>query len=115
MVYAGLDASRASCSYHGQVLLSQEGKSLGSETSLQTIIHDITSIPSEALNGTPLAQFSVDERLRWAEGRTAGRAEDRAYCLQGILYVKLALVYGEGEVGALDRLKREMYKLEQRF
>ncbi|PZD22549.1 HET multi-domain protein, partial [Pyrenophora tritici-repentis] len=92
---------------------SQEGDSLGSKTSLQTIIREITSIPSEVLNGTPLSRFSVNERLRWAEGRTTGRVEDRAYCLQGILDVELAPVYGEGEAGAFDRLKREMYKLEQ--
>ncbi|KAF5849242.1 hypothetical protein GGP41_006191 [Bipolaris sorokiniana] len=92
---------------------SQEGESLGSKTSLQTTIREITSIPSEVLKGTPLSRLSVEERLRWAEGRTTERVEDRAFCLQGILDVELAPVYGEGEAGAFDRLKREMYKLEQ--
>jgi hypothetical protein len=92
---------------------SQEGESLGSKTSLQIMIHEITSIPSEVLNGAPLSRFSVNERLRWAEGRMTGRDEDRAYCLQGILDVELAPIYGEGKAGAFDRLKREMHKLEQ--
>jgi hypothetical protein len=92
---------------------SQEGESLGSKTSLQAIIREITSIPSEVLNGAPLSGYHVNERLRWAEGRMTGRDEDRAYCLQGILDIELAPVYGEGEAGAFDRLKRELYKLEQ--
>ncbi|KAF5851702.1 hypothetical protein GGP41_000443 [Bipolaris sorokiniana] len=92
---------------------SREGEIIGSKTSLQTMIREITSIPLEVLNGAPLSRFSVNERLRWAEGRITGRVEDRAYCLQGILDVELAPVYGEGEAGAFDRLKREMYKLEQ--
>ncbi|EUC27301.1 hypothetical protein COCCADRAFT_41933 [Bipolaris zeicola 26-R-13] len=92
---------------------SQEGESLGSKTSLQTMIHEITNIPSEVLNGTPLSRFSVNERLRWAEGRTTRRVEDRAYCLQGILNVELAPVYGEGEAGAFKRLTGEVDKLER--
>ncbi|EMD90819.1 hypothetical protein COCC4DRAFT_127019, partial [Bipolaris maydis ATCC 48331] len=47
------------------------------------------------------------------EGRTTGRVEDRAYCLQGILDVKLAPIYSKGEAGAFNYLKREMHKLEQ--
>ncbi|KAF2022866.1 HET-domain-containing protein, partial [Setomelanomma holmii] len=92
---------------------SQEGESLGSKTSLRAMIREITSIPSEVLNGAPLSGYNVNERLRWAEGRMTERDEDRAYCLQGILNIELAPVYGEGEAGAFDRLKRELYKLEQ--
>lgn len=92
---------------------SQEGESLGSKTSLQTVIREITSIPSEVLNRTPLSRFSVNERLRWADGRKTGRDEDRAYCLQGILDVELAPVYGEGEAGAFKRLMDEVDKLER--
>ena len=92
---------------------SQEGESLGSKTSLQTMIREITSIPSEVLNRTPLSRFSVNERLSWADGRKTGRDEDRAYCLQGILDVELAPVYGEGEAGAFKRLMGEVDKLER--
>ncbi|KAH7084733.1 hypothetical protein BKA63DRAFT_1702 [Paraphoma chrysanthemicola] len=92
---------------------SREGESLGNKTSLHAMIREITGIPSEVLNGAPLSRYNVNERLRWAEGRMTGRNEDRAYCLQGILDIELAPVYGEGEAGAFDRLKRELYKLEQ--
>ncbi|KAF2022778.1 NACHT-domain-containing protein [Setomelanomma holmii] len=92
---------------------SQEEESLGSKTSLQAMIREITSIPSEVLRGAPLSKCSVNERLRWAEGRMTGRDEDRAYCLQGILDVELAQVYGEGEAGAFKRLMDEVHKLER--
>jgi hypothetical protein len=92
---------------------SREEESLGNKTSLQAMIRKITGIPPEVLNGAPISKCSVNERLQWAEGRITGRVEDRAYCLQGILDVELAPVYGEGEAGAFDRLKRELYKLEQ--
>jgi hypothetical protein len=65
------------------------------------------------LKGAPLFQSSTNERWRWAEGRKTKRDEDRAYCLQGIFGIELALVYGEGESGAFDRLKHEVSWLER--
>jgi hypothetical protein len=44
--------------------------------SLKSLIHKTTSIPTEALEGTPLPQFSVNERLRWREGRKTKNKED---------------------------------------
>jgi hypothetical protein len=87
---------------------SQEWKKLGGKMSLKSLINKTTSIPPEALEGTPLSQFSVNERLRWREGRTTKNKEDGAYSLLGIFGVDLAKVYGEGEAGALGRLKREI-------
>ncbi|RYN87201.1 Vegetative incompatibility protein [Alternaria tenuissima] len=87
---------------------SQEWKKLGDKMSLKSLIHKITSIPLEALEGTPLSQFSVNERLQWREGRTTKNEEDGAYSLLGIFGVDLAKVYGEGEAGALGRLLREI-------
>jgi hypothetical protein len=87
---------------------SQECKKLGDKMSLKSLIHKITSIPFGALEGTPLSQFSVNERLQWREGRTTRNEEDGAYSLLGIFSVDLAKVYGEGEAGALRRLLREI-------
>jgi hypothetical protein len=42
----------------------QEGKKLGNKISLQTMIHEITSIPPKVLNKAPLSQFSVDKHFR---------------------------------------------------
>tara|TARA_R110002003_G_scaffold1615_1_gene23295 strand:+ start:1649 stop:2320 length:672 start_codon:yes stop_codon:yes gene_type:complete len=56
---------------------SQEGEKLGDKTSLMLSIYKIISIPPEVLNGAPLSQSSINERLRWAEGRTIKHSEDR--------------------------------------
>jgi hypothetical protein len=92
---------------------SQEGTKLGDKISLQPLIHKITSIPPEVLNGAPLPQSSVNERLRWAQGRITKYDEDQAYALQGILDIELAPVYGEGTAGAFERLRGEIHKLER--
>ncbi|KAL1644350.1 hypothetical protein SLS61_008857, partial [Didymella pomorum] len=87
---------------------SKEGERLGDKASLKSLIHTITCIQHAALNGAPLSQFSVNERLQWREGRMTNREEDGAYSLQGILDVDLAPVYGEGAVGAFRRLMDEV-------
>ena len=48
---------------------SQEGRLLGSKTTLEMLIHDITQIPIIALRGDPVSYFTVNERLRWTSGR----------------------------------------------
>jgi hypothetical protein len=92
---------------------SQGGEKLGDKVSLTPLIHKITSILPKVLSGAPLSQSSINDRWRWAEGCKTRCDEDRAYSLQGIFDVELAPVYGEGESGAFDRLKREIYKLER--
>jgi hypothetical protein len=92
---------------------SQEWENLGHKKSLKSLLHTVTGISHEVLGGAPLFQFSVNERLRWKEGRVTKREEDGAYSLQGILDVELAPVYGEGAVGAFRRLTDEIHKLER--
>jgi hypothetical protein len=92
---------------------SQEGDKLGDKISLKSLVHTITGIPRQVLEGVSLSRFSVNERLRWKEGRETNREEDGAYSLQGILDVELAPVYGEGAVGAFRRLMDEIHKLER--
>jgi hypothetical protein len=92
---------------------SQDWIRLGDKISLTQELHELTGISRLALEGAPLSQFSVDERLRWKEGRVTKREEDGAYSLQGILDVELAPVYGEGAVGAFRRLMDEIHKLER--
>jgi Heterokaryon incompatibility protein (HET) len=87
---------------------------LGDKQSLENEIHEITRIPIEALHGDPLHQFSIEERMEWAEGRITTRKEDIAYCLQGIFGVFLSPIYGEGN-HASDRLKQAIkYHLESK-
>jgi Heterokaryon incompatibility protein (HET) len=88
---------------------SREGKYLGDKKSLEGRIHEITQIPIAALRGTPLTDFSVDERKRWAVERETKKKEDKAYCLLGIFNVFIPLIYGEGD-HAFTRLKEEIEK-----
>jgi len=88
---------------------SLEGLQLGDKGSLEHEIHNITKIPISALRKTtPFSQFDVDERLRWAERRRTTRQEDWAYCLLGIFGVFMPLIYGEGRVNAVRRLRKEI-------
>lgn len=77
---------------------------LGNKTSLIRQIHETTGIAVKALQGDPLSQFSVEERLSWAEHRDTKREEDKAYCLLGIFDISMPLIYGEGKEKALRRL-----------
>ncbi|ETN41301.1 uncharacterized protein HMPREF1541_03236 [Cyphellophora europaea CBS 101466] len=86
---------------------SREGMRLGSKKTLEALIHEITQIPIAALRGEPLSGFTVDERLRWTNGRQTKKMEDKAYCLLGILDVSMSLRYGEGEK-ALARLEAKV-------
>ena len=88
---------------------SQDGKRLGDKESLQRQIHEITGIALPALQGTtPLSQFSVDERFRWAQSRQTTREEDWAYSLLGIFDIFMPLIYGEGREKAVVRLRKEI-------
>jgi hypothetical protein len=89
---------------------SQERDRLGDKRSLEQQIHEITGIPLLALRGTPLSQFSVEDRLLWAETRQTTREEDRAYSMLGICDVYMPLIYGEGGKNAFRRLRKELGK-----
>ncbi|KAL5330675.1 hypothetical protein ACEPPN_000194 [Leptodophora sp. 'Broadleaf-Isolate-01'] len=88
----------------------KEGELLGSKTSLERHICDVTCIPSRALRGCPLSDFSVAERFSWATSRETFRQEDKAYSLLGIFDVNMPLIYGEGKDKAMKRLREEIDK-----
>jgi hypothetical protein len=92
---------------------SKEWRRLGDKASLQRYICEATRIPDTALQGAPLSQFSVNERLKWSEHRETKLAEDRAYCLMGILGVYISPFEGEGAGGAFRRLMDEVDKLSK--
>ncbi|KAL5372833.1 hypothetical protein DPSP01_013203 [Paraphaeosphaeria sporulosa] len=87
---------------------SSEGRWLGDKKSLRHVIHEITGIPVEALQGSRLGEYTISERLSWVERRQKTREEDSAYCLLGIFDCHLPLIYGEGKEKALKRLKKEI-------
>ncbi|KAK5673981.1 hypothetical protein LTS10_013257 [Elasticomyces elasticus] len=92
---------------------SEEEQKLDDKRSLRSLIHKITSISLEALDGAPRSHFSANERLRWKCARVTKREEEGAYSLQGILDVELALVNGGGAAGAFGRLRDEINMLEK--
>ena len=87
---------------------SKEGEQLGNKKSLERHVHEITGIPVKALQGSPLSDFSVTERMLWAEKRETTREEDKAYSLLGIFDVHMPLMYGELREKALRRLREEI-------
>ena len=89
---------------------SKEGEQLGNKKSLERHVHEITGIPLRALRGSPLSDFSVTERMLWAEKRETTRKEDKAYSLLGIFDVHMPLIYGEPREKALRRLREEIDK-----
>jgi hypothetical protein len=58
---------------------SEDWEQLGNRKLLEQHIHKITRIPVKALQGSPLSDFSIAERISWAEKRETTRKEDKAY------------------------------------
>jgi hypothetical protein len=85
------------------------GKRLGDRKSLEQELHEITGIAVQALRGTPLSEFSIDERMSWAKSRHTKLTEDKAYSLMGLFDVHMPLIYGEGADNAFFRLQKEIY------
>ncbi|KAI0977558.1 hypothetical protein F4678DRAFT_18637 [Xylaria arbuscula] len=91
-----------------QEFFSSEGEFLGTKSSLEQQLHEITHIPVAALRGMTLSKFSIDERMSWSKNRETKLAEDEAYCLLGIFDIHMPLIYGEGQEHACARLRKEL-------
>lgn len=89
---------------------SKEGVTLGTKSSLEQHICNVTGIPVEALRGHLLSDFTIPERIAWIEDRETTRKEDKAYSLFGIFDVQMPLLYGEGRKKAFKRLREEIDK-----
>ncbi|KAH8589204.1 NACHT domain-containing protein [Bisporella sp. PMI_857] len=91
----------------------RESKRIGSKSSLEQQIHEITGIPKSALQGAYLSQFSDKERYSWIQPRQTKVEEDKAYSLLGIFDVQMPLRYGEGMANAFKRLEEEIDKFNK--
>jgi hypothetical protein len=89
---------------------STEGQLLGSKHLLKQQIQEITSITVKAVEGHALSNFSIAERLSWAEFRQTKYEEDKAYSLLGMFNVNMPPLYGEGMESAFQRLHEEIRK-----
>ena len=85
---------------------SRDYNRLGDKRSLEQQIVKITGVNAEALRGKRLSDFSIQDRLSWAEKRQTTLEEDKAYCLLGIFGTSLPLIYGEGQSNAMRRLRK---------
>lgn len=89
---------------------SREGIKLGDKLSLAEELHKVTGIPTSALQGKTLSDFSVHERIEWSEHRTTKIPADRAYSLMGILGINLSPIDGESPAEAMKRVIDEVDK-----
>jgi hypothetical protein len=94
---------------------SMNGKLLGNKRSLERQLHEITDIAVRTLQGCSLSEFSVNERLSWAQGRETKREEDLAYSLLGIFDIQIPALYGEGKESAFRRLQQELYNRSRNY
>ena len=92
---------------------SRDWHRLGDRALLKSQIHEVTTIPYDVLEGAPLSQSSIEERLRWRQDRHTKLKEDGAYCLSGIFDVDIAPVYGEGTEEAFRRLHDKIRSQEE--
>ncbi|KAI1150269.1 hypothetical protein F4825DRAFT_468304 [Nemania diffusa] len=77
------------------VFYSKDWEAFGTRSKLSAILAEITLIDESYLNGRPLDDASVAQRMSWASKRITSREEDLAYCLLGIFNVNIPLIYGE--------------------
>lgn len=87
-----------------------EGKRLGNRESMKVQIQETIAIAIQALQRSPLSEFAVAERMRWARKRITKYEEDRAYSLIGIFGVSMAVRYGEGWENAFRRWSSKIEK-----
>ncbi|CZT13585.1 related to beta transducin-like protein [Rhynchosporium agropyri] len=88
---------------------------LGDKFSLERHIREITGIPSKALRGSPLSEFSVTERMSWTKCHVSTYEEDKAYSLLGIFNVYMPVIYGEGKDNASARLREAVDKASKGY
>ncbi|KAF2770497.1 HET-domain-containing protein, partial [Teratosphaeria nubilosa] len=83
---------------------------LDNRTNLPPSISRVTRIPRRVLVGNLSGDYSVAQIMSWAAERTVSREEDMAYCLLGLLGIKMPLIYGE-RTRAFQRLQQEFMRI----
>jgi ankyrin repeat protein len=92
------------------IFLDGEWQGIGTKSSLQREISEITGIPGNFLLGDDLRHASIAQRMSWASRRETTRTEDLAYCLMGLFGIYMPMLYGEGE-RAFIRLQEEIMRV----
>ncbi|KAF8855922.1 hypothetical protein BDZ45DRAFT_705866 [Acephala macrosclerotiorum] len=95
-MYRWYEQSRELIAPSSVVFYGREWNEIGTKSSLQQLIVEVTNIHYELLSGKRhLYDFSVAQRMSWASHRETTRQEDIAYCLMGIFEANMPLLYGE--------------------
>ena len=76
----------------------REGRPKAPGFLLEDVIAKITGIRASILGQFTFSHISIAQRMSWAAKRTTTRVEDKAYCLLGLLEIKMPLLYGEGRL-----------------
>ena len=76
------------------VFFGSDWTEIGTKSSLQEVISDITGIDSQVLLTNYGGEISVAQRMAWASKRETSRVEDEAYCLMGFFGVNMPMLYG---------------------
>ncbi|KAF4636929.1 hypothetical protein G7Y89_g1158 [Cudoniella acicularis] len=96
------------------IFLNEKWQMIGTKSTLEQSISDITGISVGILSGDDLTNASVAQRMSWASKRETTRFEDLAYCLMGIFGIHMPLLYGEGKK-AFIRLQEEIMKVSDDY
>lgn len=95
------------------IFLSQQWEAIAEKDDIPDVVEKITGIPAQVVKykqfGSSQSRPYASDVFSWAARRTTTRAEDRAYCLLGLLGINMPLVYGEGEA-AFQRLQLEVVR-----
>ncbi|KAI0376839.1 heterokaryon incompatibility protein-domain-containing protein [Hypomontagnella monticulosa] len=86
----------------------RDWKEIGTKSSLQAVVKEITGIPSQVLLMNSPCVVSVAQRMNWCEGRETTEPEDKVYCMLGLLGVRMPVKYGEGYEAASRRLTEQI-------
>ena len=85
-------------------------KLIGDKHEFAAMLQDITQVPKRVLiDGLSRNRPCVAQIISWASNRRAGRLENRAYSLMGLLDVNMPLLFGEGKK-AFHRLQLEIIR-----
>jgi hypothetical protein len=94
------------------IFLDQAWTEIGTRQSLEQLISSITGVENlnedDESENSPLYRC-VAEKMSWASERVTTRREDIAYCLMGLFWVNMPVIYGEGRK-AFMRLQLEIMR-----
>ncbi|KAK7443564.1 hypothetical protein VKT23_015737 [Stygiomarasmius scandens] len=92
------------------VFFDKDWQRIGDKHELRDTIYWKTTIPPAILSGEQFIQdIDVLTRMTWAMQRSTTKAQDEAYCLQGLLGVSLEPNYDENFLASFNRLGKALF------